>query len=1210
MRINKIYIGLVGAIAVLLIITASGIAQSGGGAIEGTVADSNGAVVGNAPITAVNEQTGAQYTTKSTGSGDYRFPQLDLGTYMLTVVMDGFEKSVHKDVRVTISSTSALNITLAPGQTTQTVVVNSEGPALQTESSDIGTTITERQVTELPLALNSGSLRSPQAFVFLAPGTAGPGTAGSTTGTFQSKISGGQQFGDEVLLDGLSFYRTNAGETLDAYAPSVEALSEFKELTSTLPAEYGRTTGGITIFTTRNGTNQFHGKVWEIAQNTDFNANNWFSNAFLAQCAPGDAACRSTNSRPKANQNDYGVTLGGPVWIPHLYDGHNKLFFFFAWEQLKKSNGGSTTSSVPIPAWRTGDFSGQLGAPLISNGAKVINPCTGLPVLAGQIFDPSTTRTVNGVQCRDPFPGNRITAISPVAAKVVALIPQPNAGSGLTQNYRFLDNTPINQTTMTMRFDYNASDRSKFFFAYTSREDFIEGGGLRNLPEPVNSSAFSQLQPVHYFRGGWDYFITQNLLNHLNLGATRIQSVDHSYQGIAGTNWDQRLGISGLSGTTGFPPFSLGEGLTQVGQSNFNAQIDSNGGGEDQLSWTVGRHALTFGVEYTNITGANDDTGHEQGQFSFTRGQTSAFNSTFVNASSGNSFASFLLGLPNNGSATIPALLPLFQAHYAAVYAQDDFNLSKQLTVNIGIRWDVDTPIYARKGRESNFSLTTPNAAANGLPGALVFAGTGAGRNGNNNDTWANVYYKDFAPRVGFAYSPEILQGKSVFRGGYGIYYAPLQPADFDNPLNAGFASNPNFSSPDGFTPAFNINQFPSFVPAPNLSPTQSNFQGVGYIAKGDGKPGMVQNWSLQLQQELAPDLIFTLGYVGQHSTRLNAGLRNPNNISEKYFALGTLLNNPVGSPQAQGAGIGLPYPSYPKNQSVAQSLRPFPQIFNIGGGTGFGVRYDPQGQATFNSLQATLTRRFRDGLSLLVAYTWQKTLTDADSALPTFAAGSGAVQNPNNLKGEKSISAQNVPQTVVLSYLYELPVGKGKKIFSNTPRAVDELIGGWEIGGIQRYQSGEPLGAPCASGIPAWDNCIRYSLTGQAVLSGAAQSGSFNPLIGGRNNYLNKAAFIDPNPLNSSGALANGSYRFGNARRFLEGSSSPNYFDEAFSLLKHFQIRDTFNFELRGEAFNAFNRHVFNAPITTNPLDPNFGIVNSTLNQPRLLQVSGRFIF
>lgn len=1189
-------------------------AQSSGGSIAGTVQDTQGAAIARAQISAINEQTGVKYGAVSSGAGDYRFPLLELGSYTVKIMAPGFEANVQKGVLVTLSNTIALSIKLTPGAVSETVTVDASAPSVQTESSDIGTTITEREVTELPLALNSGSLRSPQAFVFLAPGTAGPGTAGSTTGTYQSKISGGQQFGDEVLLDGMSFYRTNAGETLDSYAPSVEALSQFKELTSTLPAEYGRTTGGITIFTTKAGVNAFHGKAWEIAQNTDFNANNWFSNALLAQCAPGNAACVSANSRPKATQNDYGMTFSGPVYLPKIYNGRNKTFFFFAWEQLKKSNGGTVTSSVPIAAWRAGDFSGQLGAPLVSgsgtNQSTIINPCTGMPVLAGQIFDPTTTRVVNGVTCRSPFPGNKLTQISPVAANVLAFVPLPNSGTGLTQNYRNADNTPIKQTTMTMRFDFNYSQRSKFLFSYTSREDLLEGGGLRNLPEPVNSVAFNQFQPVHYFRGAWDFVITPAWFNHLFLGATRIQSVDHSYQGTLGTNWDQKLGIAGLSGNTGFPPFSIGEGLSQLGQSNFNGQVDSNGGGGDQLSFSKGRHSLLFGIEYINITGANNDIGHENGEFGFARAQTSAFNSSFAEANSGNSFASFLLGLPTSGDATIPALAPLFEAHYATLYAQDDIKASKSLVLNVGLRWDVDTPIYARKGRETNFSPTAVNTAAGNLPGALVFAGIGPGRNGNQSDTWADVEYKDFAPRIGFAYSPASLQGKAVFRGGYGIYYAPLQPSDFDNPLNAGFAATPNFTSPDGFSPAFNISQFPSFAAAPNLDPTQSNNQSIGYVAEGDGKPGLVQNWTFQLQREVAPDLIFTIGYVGQHSTRLNGDLRNPNNINPQYFSLGALLNQAITSPAAQAAGIKLPYPSFGTTLTVGRALKPFPQYVVIGGGTGFGGRYDPQGQSTFNSLQVTLNRQFRQGISLLSSYTWQKTLTDADSALPEFATGSGGVQNPYDLNGEKSISAQDVPHTFTIAYLVELPIGPGKRFLPKTPKPVGEVIGGWEVGGIQRYESGEPLSTPCGSAIPGWNNCVRYNLTGSPVLSSAAQNKSFNPLIAGRNNYLNSAAFVDANPLNASGGLLHGVYELGTSRRFLEGSRSPNYYDEGFSLIKHFPIYDRFNMELRGEAFNAFNRHIFNAPISTLPTNANFGIVSSTLNQPRILQVSARATF
>ena len=516
-----------------------------------------------------------------------------------------------------------------------------------------------------------------------------------------------------------------------------------------------------------------------------------------------------------------------------------------------------------------------------------------------------------------------------------------------------------------------------------------------------------------------------------------------------------------------------------------------------------------------------------------------------IETDTGNQFASFLLGATSSGHLNNPALVSLWIQHYGAVYLQDDFKLLKNLTLNLGARYDVDPPRYSRQGRTSNFSSTAINTGAQGTntAGAIVFAGSGAGRNGDRTETWADVYYKDIAPRIGFSYAPS---ANTAVRGGYGIYYAPLIAADFGNGSNVdGFSANANPNSVNGFTPAFSLDAgFPSYPPPPNLDPSQLNFQGLAWIQKGDGKPGMVQNWSMQVQQQVAPDLVFTLGYVGQHSTRLNANVRFPNSLPVQYFGLGTLLNQPSNSAAAQAAGIHLPYPSFSGSNPVGQALRPFPQYYNLGG-QGFGQPYEPLGMATYNSLQATLVRQFRDGLHLQASYTWSKTLTDADSAIP-FEGASGT--STNYQAGapritEKALSIQDIPQMFVLSYIYELPFGRNKH-FLNQSGLLNELVGGWQIGGIQRYQTGQPLNNPCASGVSGYDGCFRFNFAGdQRNL--IAKHTHFNP-FNGQDRYLVGAVntvgsnevvdfstipFSDPN----ANVSATGRYQFGDAPRVLD---------------------------------------------------------------------------
>jgi hypothetical protein len=336
-------------------------AQTNQGILAGVVLDPSGAAVEGASVSAKNEATSYTLNTKTGSGGAFRFPSVPIGLYDVTVTNPGFSSTTQTGVGVQISTTTAVNITLSVGKAEQSITVQADTTRIATESSEVGTVITTTQVLELPLALGGvGAMRSPEAFVFLAPGTAGPGTANSNNGIFISKIGGGQSFGADVLLDGVSILRSENGSSFDEAAPSVEAISEFKVLTSSMPAMYGRTTAAVETFTTKSGTNVFHGTAYDILQNEDLNANSWFNNAFAAQCppGPGNAGCRSQYTRSPDKKNDYGVNLGGPVLIPKLYSGRNRSFFFFNWEQYNQHLGGVATSIVPTAAQRTGDFSG------------------------------------------------------------------------------------------------------------------------------------------------------------------------------------------------------------------------------------------------------------------------------------------------------------------------------------------------------------------------------------------------------------------------------------------------------------------------------------------------------------------------------------------------------------------------------------------------------------------------------------------------------------------------------------------------------------------------------------------------------------------------------------------------------------------------------------------------------------------------------------
>jgi hypothetical protein len=566
--------------------------------------------------------------------------------------------------------------------------------------------------------------------------------------------------------------------------------------------------------------------------------------------------------------------------------------------------------------------------------------------------------------------------------------------------------------------------------------------------------------------------------------------------------------------------------------------------------------------------------------------------------------ASLLLGLPNDASTQIYAGQPKWLSNYYAFFAQDTFKITPSLTLNLGLRWDVDVPRSETRGNTSNVSLTAPNSGAGGRPGALVFAGTGPGRNGNVDEKWANTWYKDLGPRIGFAWSPKLFgQNNTVIRGGYGIIYGALVYADFGARLRAGFATQPSPTSTDNFSPAFNISSgFPASVAPPNLDPTQLNNQNPDYIDPSFGRPAMVQNWSLDVQQQLAADLLLEVAYVAQHSTHLRSNFNYTNSLRPNYFALGNVLNQSINSPQAQAAGIGLPYGSFPTSAQVARALTPFPQY---NGSFNTDCCMEDLGQSTYHSLQASLRRRFRNGLNLLVSYTWSKTLTDADSSLPFFATlhGGGSAQNPFNLKLEKAISNQDVPHNLVVSYLYELPIGKGKKFLSNVPGS-RRVFGGWEVSAIQSYHSGQPFSFCCATGVPYFSGGIRFTqVPGQSLYSQQFLSGHFNPVT---DPMFNKAAFLDPN--DPARINAGGAYQFGTMARTIGTVRSFFYYSEDFNLLKRTPITERVITIFQANLIDAFNRHIFDRPPDLNANDPanQFGVLNTNalIMGPRRIQL------
>jgi hypothetical protein len=1285
----KTFVRICSLILVVGFAASASFAQSSHGAMGGTVTDPTGAVIPGAKVLAVETATGAKSQTVSTSSGDYKFTELSVGTYTVTTTAAGFASEVDTGVQVTINSIAALNVKLKVGSQTENVTVDASGLRLETESSDVGGTVSNKQVEDLPLSLASGvgGLRSPETFVFLLPGTTGPGTgtSGNTgNGVFFSRLSGGQAYGAEVLLDGASITRSENGSSFDETSPSIEALQEFKVTTSTPSAEFGRTTAGIESFSVKSGTNAFHGSGYAIVKNRIFDANTWFNNGYKAEDCVGVSEINCPYSKGQDSKYDYGGVLDGPVRIPHLYNGKDRTFFLFAWEKYQLHIGSAIVSTLPTASERTGNFNDILGGPVPGGTtvpgipyAVLVNPCTSQPVLYNQIFDPTTSiQNSPGVFCRQPFLNDSVPSgdFSAVAQKLFTGLPLPNQTplstdvSGYTGNYSQSGVAPDTNTTYTIRIDQTLSEKSKVFATYSTRQNF-KLTGPPDLPEPFNNNGYIQTFTTHYARAGWDYTITPTLLNHVNFGYNRTNSV----------NLGSTLGSSLTATSAGltndhstFYPlivFPSPDQPSTWGQQQNGDNIDNGIRANDIVSWEKGRNSIKIGIDFRHqqysVIDFNQDT------LNFYRDQTSGVSNSCCG--SGNPFASYLLGEVGNGSQAVFNDAPRWNSRYIAGFFEDDMKFGSNLTLNLGVRYDVDVPRHEALNRTSDLSLTAPDAAAGGLPGALVF-----GTNCNCNTAWANTWYKDIAPRVGFAYVLPGTNNKLVLRGGGAIIYGPLQYNDFGASMAFGYNQNRDFfqgqtaTTGGAFTPAFRLDAsspadptnpsigYPSVSYAPSTDPTQltapngpGSFDAVGgeVILPKDGRPSMTTSWSLQLQDQLAQDLILTVGYLGQVSQNLRSGdLSNINNIDAKYLSMGDHLNNsayliPQGG---SNSGVNAPYSSF--EGEVGQALRPFPQYDYIQG----DCCLENLGHSSYESMIVSLARRFRNGFNLQASYTWSKNLTDADSTIPfSYVAGNQLEQGEgsSNLKLDKAVSVQNTPQQFSLSYLYQLPFGKGRR-YLNKNTALDLLIGGWQVGAIQRYQSGQTIGFGCASAIPYYQNCITYdagpaSAAGTSFASAAYKANKNGPSVFNGESWFKpayrvpgtngptdagvpmaQAAFVDENregpgwsrPYTTDcGNQAAGNFcssdpfTFGNLRRETEAITGPSYKAEDVSLIKDFHIKGKYTFQLKGEAFDVFNRHRMGLP-DLQPGDSSsatgFGIPTGTDYGPRNMQVTGKFNF
>ena len=1136
------------ALRVMLVVVASAIslmAQAERGSIRGTVGDTTGAVIPETSVTAINEATGFRSSSLTTGAGIYSIQQLSPGTYRIEVEKPGFNKLVREEVYVEVAGVVSLDLTLEVGQLTETVTVTAATPQLKADTSDVSTSMNAKSYIELPLSLEGGGVaggRNPGSFVFLLPGVVGA--------NFSTSTNGSQTFTEEIQIDGVSLQTGVHTMTHQELSISPDAVQEFSVSTGGYSAEFGSSQGGVQKYTIRSGTNEFHGNVYEYLRNEKLDSSGFFA----AQ-------------RPINKKNEYGGSIGGPIV-------RNRTFFFGNFNWFKFRSGPSNfLGSVPPPDFIRGDLSALL---LPENGNV-------------QVYDPATTSPDGqGGFTRNPFVDNMIpqSRFSSVSGNINTHFPAPT-GPGIVNNFFSSENGKTNTRHYTLKFDHLFNDSHRISGMY----NFGKNSPIRpgTFPFPFQNIK-ANTNWIYHPRINYTWIISPRTVNHFAWGFNRNDQTGEDLTNAM--QWGEQLGLQGIPDGA-FPTLRM---------DFYNFNRDPGDGANkfwhktnvftNTLSTVMGRHNLKIGGEYRWLH-VTDQTTSSSGVYRFSRNETAA---PARRATTGDSFASYLLGLVDKGDGLISesTVEPIYQ--YGALFVQDDFKIRSNLTLNLGLRWDVYVPIIERNNFYSVMDPNRPNPGAGGIPGAAVFAGV----DGAPRRLTEGIDYKAFAPRLGLAWS---LNPKTVVRTGYGISYTATAPlAGTGNwSFAQGFQVFPSFQSQDqGLTPAFDWDDgFPQdFDPPPFISPTYGLGGLIHMWAPGHHRPSYRQDWNFGIQYQIVANLLLDVNYVGAKGTRLQSGLFNANQVHPRHLALGEdLLLKPIGDPAVVAAGISPPYPGF--RGSLAQALRPFPQYTNVGtyGVPGFSLDMAPVGHSTYNALQIKLEKRYSRGLFLLSSYTWAKNLTNASSGWGGFF--STAARDRYNWGLEKALSPFDVSNRAVIAFNYELPFGPGKALGGRTRGVLGKFLKGWQINGILTYQSGYPLMAVAQNTLPLFN-----ARNVPDVVSGASQARStdnFDPGRGDR--LLNIDAFRDPAPLT-----------FGNAPSMLNVRDFPK-FKEDFGIVKRTYIGETANIEFRFEMFNAFNRTTlgfgrFGGGATNVSNPASFGKVSRQENSPRQGQVVLRINF
>jgi hypothetical protein len=1175
-------------LCLLVLAAAISTGQGNRGTLTGSVSDATGSLIPGAKVTARHTATNQTAETETTAAGQYTLPNLAPGAYEVTFTAGGFRTLLKQQIELRAAESVRVDAQMEIGSQTESISVTAEVPRVQTDTPDVGTTLGSKELLDLPL--NFGGARVPETFAFkITPGVSG--TSGDT------HVNGSVSASKEIIVDGASATSNRAG-SYHENSISVEAVQEFRVQTSGLSAEYGRMQAGVFNFILRSGENDLHGSAFGALRNEALNANTFPNNA---RGIP----------RQQDRRQTFAGGLGGPVVIPKLYDGRNRTFFYTVYERYRERNFGITapTRTAPVPEFYEGDFSRLLGPALPQTDAL------GRPVLRGAIFDPATFRQLpNGRWVGEMFPGNRIPVnrFSEVSKRVNEIakrhyLPTVRDAAGqipLVANMQApASNNPVlDQHQFSVKGDQTVTDKHKVAVSYIYTErprvTYDAIAGLFDLNDPVNGGPFSRalVQNItsHLGRTTYDWLISPRLLNHAVVFINRFANPFGTPQ--ADVNGAELIGLRGMD-VAGYPTIGWGGGpfVTLANPASRAPALAATTvwGLLNTTSLTQGRHYIRMGVDARGYISNQRTRGF--GDINFNARATAIPNEPFSGNQTGYAFASYLLGIVDSANINEPFTVG-FRRKYYALFFQDDFRVAKNLTLNLGMRWEYQPPLYEVNDKLASWSPSEIDPQS-GLPGAYQFAGNC--RECTGRRYFGQKFYGGFAPRIGFAWQPA---EKWAVRGGYGIMYSSegVGISHQARAYNFPWVGTWGLGA-DNVNPWRGIFNWDDGIPQDRYIPAALNrswgaTNRPAMIDPGYGLPPYTQQWNINVQRQLGGKTLVDVGYLGNKGTRLAAGrLANVNQLPPSVLTdFGARLTNPVRN-AAEAAANGIPYPYPGFRGTVASALRPFPQVL---GNQTVQVYGSPLGFMHHQSLQATVNRQFTSGFTAYANYVWSKTLSNVESAAENDNSGP---LDYYNLKLEKSLADYDVPHMVKAYMNYELPFGRGKAFGGSSGKFVNTLIGGWNVAAIVNYFSGTPLGFGASNPFPsAWNGAASRA----NVAPGALRLDSFDPkafdilnLNNPANRILNTSLVTDIAPL----TLGNSAPVYGQFRTF-------GVRNEDITLQKNTRIREKYRFQIRAEFLNAFNRAI-RGGFRTSPTDPLFGQV-TTANGSRVIQIGTRLDF